>query len=72
MGLRVAKRYKPIGAKRVYRKKMNVEGRVEKYKARLAAKGYKQKARVDYDEIFALVGRMETIRLLLSFVARLE
>ena len=51
---------------------MNVEGRVEKYKARLAAKGYKQKARVDYDEIFALVGRMETIRLLLSFVARLE
>ena len=31
---------KPIGRKWVFKKKMNVEGKVEKYKARLEAKGY--------------------------------
>ena len=31
---------KPIGSKWVFKKKMNVEGKVEKYKARLVAKGY--------------------------------
>ena len=31
---------KPIGRKWVFKKKMNVEGKVEKYKARLVAKGY--------------------------------
>ena len=31
---------KPIGSKCVFKKKMNVEGKVEKYKARLVAKGY--------------------------------
>ena len=30
----------PIGSKWVFKKKMNVEGKVEKYKARLVAKGY--------------------------------
>ena len=31
---------KPIGRKWVFKKKMNVEGKVEKYKARLVEKGY--------------------------------
>ena len=31
---------KPIGSKWVFKKKMNVEGKVEKYKAWLVAKGY--------------------------------
>ena len=31
---------KPIGSKWVFKKKMNVEGKVEKYNARLVAKGY--------------------------------
>ena len=30
----------PIGNKWVFKKKLNVEGKVEKYKARLVAKGY--------------------------------
>jgi len=33
-------RRKPIGRKRVFKKKMNVEGNVEKYKARLVVKCY--------------------------------
>jgi hypothetical protein len=31
---------KPIGIKWVFKKKLNAEGKVEKYKARLVAKGY--------------------------------
>jgi len=38
----VLARRKPIGRKRVFKKKMNVEDKVEKYKARLVEKGYYQ------------------------------
>ena len=33
----------------------------------LSTKGYNQEESLDYDEIFALVSRLETIRMLLSF-----
>jgi Reverse transcriptase (RNA-dependent DNA polymerase) len=52
------------------RKKMNAQGEVERYKARLVAKGYKQKAGIDYEEVFAPVARMKTIRLLISLAAQ--
>ena len=48
----------------------NVEGEVERYKARLVVKGYKHKEGIGYDEVFAPVTRMETIRLLISLAAQ--
>ncbi|WVZ02572.1 hypothetical protein V8G54_023378 [Vigna mungo] len=61
---------RPIGVKWVYKKKMNVEGEVERYKARLVVKGYRQKEGIDYDEVFSPVTRMESIRLLISLAAQ--
>jgi hypothetical protein len=43
---------KPIGNKWVLKKKLNAEGKVEKYKARLVAKGYSQVEGIDFGEIF--------------------
>ena len=41
-------------------------------KARLVAQGYSQMERVDYDETFALVARMESIRILLALACYLK
>lgn len=46
--------------------KRNADGSINKYKARLVAKGYVQKHGVDFEEVFAPVARLETIRLLIS------
>ena len=62
--------HEPIGVKWVYKVKKNAEGKVEKYKARLVAKGYKQQAGIDYEEVFAPIARMETIRLVISLAAQ--
>ena len=58
-----------IGAKWVFRNKMNEQGVITRNKARLVAKGYNQEEGIDYDEIYAPVVRLEAIRMLLSFAS---
>ena len=55
---------KPIGSKWVFKKKMNVEGKVEKYKARFVVKGYSQVSRIDFGDIFSPVAKVTSIILL--------
>ncbi|MCO5588012.1 hypothetical protein L7F22_041966 [Adiantum nelumboides] len=53
----------------VYKNKHTADDPELKYKASLVAKGFKQKKGVDFDEIFSLVVKMATLRLLLCLVA---
>ena len=59
-----------IGVKWVYKTKSNVEGKIERHKARLVVKGYKQQQERYYEETFALVARMEIVRAVLSIAAQ--
>ncbi|KAG8064903.1 hypothetical protein GUJ93_ZPchr0004g39485 [Zizania palustris] len=62
--------HRPIGLKWVFKVKRNEEGAIVKHKARLVAKGYVQREGVDFDEVFAPVARMESIRMLFAVAAQ--
>jgi hypothetical protein len=61
------KNHNVIGTKWVYQNKENEDGIVVKNKSRLVAQGYTQVEGLDFDETFALVARLEAIRILLSY-----
>jgi hypothetical protein len=53
----------------VYRTKYASDGSVERHKARLVSKGFSQVERIDYNETFSLVAKMNSIRLVLALAA---
>jgi hypothetical protein len=53
-----------IYVKWVLRTKLNANSTINKYKATLVVKGYAQIYGIDYSDTFALVAKMDTIRLL--------
>lgn len=53
----------------MFKIKRNADGTIKKFKARLVAKGYVQQPGIDFDEVFAPVARLETIRLLIALAA---
>jgi hypothetical protein len=57
---------KRIGVKWVYKTKLNAEGEVKKYKARLVAQGFSQQLSIDYNETFAPIARIDTVRMALA------
>ncbi|GJY81266.1 retrovirus-related pol polyprotein from transposon TNT 1-94 [Tanacetum coccineum] len=56
-----------IGSKWVFRNKKDEHGITTKNKARLVAQVYSQEERINYDETFAPVARMEAIRIFFVF-----
>ena len=59
--------YPIIGTKCVFKNKLDEHRNVVRNKARLVAQGYNQEEGINYDETFAPVARLESIRILLSF-----
>ena len=60
---------KAIVVKWIFKTKLNSKGEVTKFKARLVAKGLLQRQGLDYDEVFAPVARLETVRLVIEMTS---
>nr|GEW94576.1 hypothetical protein [Tanacetum cinerariifolium] len=58
-----------IGSKWVFRNKLDKRGIVIRKKARLVAQGHTHEEDIDYDEVFAPVARIESIRLFLAYAS---
>ena len=63
---------KPVGCKWVYTLKCKSDGSLDKYKACLVARRYTQTYGLDYQETFAPVAKMNTIRILISLAVNLD
>ncbi|GJZ28730.1 copia protein, partial [Tanacetum coccineum] len=60
------------GTKWVFRNKLDENGIVSQNKARLVSQGYNQQEGIDYDETYAPVARLESIRILLAYACALD
>nr|GFB94126.1 retrovirus-related Pol polyprotein from transposon TNT 1-94 [Tanacetum cinerariifolium] len=58
-----------ITLKWIYKVKLDELGGILKNKARLVARGYRQEEGIDFKESFALVARLEAIRIFLAYAA---
>ncbi len=60
---------KPVSCKWVFKIKQGTNGEVERYKARLVARGFTQTYEVDYNETFAPVAKFMSICCILALAA---
>lgn len=61
-----------VTSKWVFGVKYNPDGTIQKFKARLVARGFSQLEGIDYDETFAPTVRMDTMRVMLALMAILN
>ena len=56
----------PIGCKWILKRKIGADGKVETYKTRLVAKGFRQREGIDYEETFSPITMLKSIQMLLA------
>ena len=59
-----------VGCKWVFKINRNTAGEIDKYKAQLVAKGYSQVQGVDYDDTYAPVAQLSSLRMILAIATR--
>ena len=63
---------KIVGCKWVYKTKLDSQGNIERYKARLMAKGFTQREGIDYNETFSPVLCKDSFRIIMALVAHYD
>ena len=58
----------PNRVKWIFKEKIEADGQIETYKTRLVAKDFKQRQKIDYDEIFSPVAMLKSIRIMLAII----
>ena len=61
---------KPLGYKWIFKRKMKTNGSIDKYKARLVVKGFRQKEGLDYFDTYSPVTRITSIKMLIAIQSR--
>ena len=61
-----------VGLKWVFRNKLDREGNVIRYKVHLVVKGYCQEEGIEYEETFAPVARLESVRIILAYASHMN
>ena len=60
---------KPLSSKWIFKRKRKVDGSIDKYKARLVIKGYRQTEGLDYFDTYSPVTRINSIRMVLAIAS---
>ncbi|GJU04095.1 zinc finger, CCHC-type containing protein [Tanacetum coccineum] len=60
---------KPLGCKWIFKRKLKVDGTIEKFKERLIIQGFRQKSSIGYFDNYAPVACISTIRLLIAMAS---
>ena len=63
---------KAIRCKWVFKTKKDSLGNIERYKARLIAKGFTQNEGIDYKETFSPVSKKDSLRIIMTLVAHFD